>query len=930
MKQRTFITIFFIGFCLSVAAQTQQFGSLAGQVYKVDGILRIQASNANVKVLTANHDTLKVAVPGGIFYFGKLPIGKTTIITSMTGMATDRRTVNITTGKKSIVEIKLSEEPVQLKEVVVKGRVPIVVHRKDTLILNASAVNTLEGDEAMKILEQMPGVDISDNEVKVMNSRVTKTYVDGKLIFGYDPLMALKNLPANDVTRIKVFDEYENKQSKKAIMRGQKVRVLNIETKSKLINSASGHFLMSGGANLNKNDENIGNNLRNGIGATGNFFSEKFILTGNVFHNNIGRRSNRINDILNAGNSGNSYQENTFANINTEYNKNLNSGATQRFYLSYTFERVKNLSMSNTIQQYFPSDLYEQRSYSDSTRNEMTEHTHQAHVSFNLNNANWGGISIEQKLKVYDNLQQKKQGIENIENNLLTTKSLLHNRTKSKDYNWNGNIDYTNGTDIFSYTMKGDYAINSSDRNENRADTLETSLSQYLLTIPSDESSININGDLSLKWAPFKNNTDKLQFGLSYKVEYSKDRTNQIAWNVLDPLHPEIDVTNTYSYRSITLKQSPELAINALLTKKISVSLKMAAIVTRMNRDEAETDNYEKTFCTPYIYMRLNNQSFINNWDVNYSVINSLPSIPQLRPQIDNSNPYLLRSGNPNLQPTINHVMSAQYSKLFPKTGDMLIGGATLQINTHSIVGRTTYFQTDTPLPELNYTAPAHSSLISYENINGYINATLLCNWRHSIPSIKSKYSISANFAYLKNPYYINTERVTTNSYTPSLLNSLAIIPNKKIKLTLRATTKYTFADNTNLQSNRIFAQNAGMDIRINQIFKIFYWNTTYNFQFLRNFESNSEINRNHSLNINLGCKLFKRKADISLCAYDLLNSYKNIRTMMMSNYIETTRTNYFGRYFTINFAWRFSKIKSERGDLSDGGPTGDITIGEY
>ena len=97
----------------------------------------------------------------------------------------------------------------------------------------------------------------------------------------------------------------------------------------------------------------------------------------------------------------------------------------------------------------------------------------------------------------------------------------------------------------------------------------------------------------------------------------------------------------------------------------------------------------------------------------------------------------------------------------------------------------------------------------------------------------------------------------------------------------------------------------------ISQICKYFYLSSHYNFIFSRDYGINKEINRNHTLNLNVGCKVLNRKGDISIAAYDLLNSHRTFNSQMYSNYIQNTWTNYYGRFFTINFAYRFGKVKS-------------------
>lgn len=123
----------------------------------------------------------------------------------------------------------------------------------------------------------------------------------------------------------------------------------------------------------------------------------------------------------------------------------------------------------------------------------------------------------------------------------------------------------------------------------------------------------------------------------------------------------------------------------------------------------------------------------------------------------------------------------------------------------------------------------------------------------------------------------------------------------------------------------KTFYQTAGATFDISQICKYFYLSSHYNFIFSRDYGINKEINRNHTLNLNIGCKVLNRKGDISIAAYDLLNSHRTFNSQMYSNYIQNTWTNYYGRFFTINFAYRFGKVKSNYE-----GTTNDGSIREY
>ena len=117
--------------------------------------------------------------------------------------------------------------------------------------------------------------------------------------------------------------------------RGDLTRVLNIETKSKLISSWKAHLLASTGSNMDsKNDRG---KFRKGLGLTTNFFSEKFLLTSNVFHNNINRKSNNIKNVLSISDPGSTYNETTYADLATERSWDTENGTYGTFRAFYTF-----------------------------------------------------------------------------------------------------------------------------------------------------------------------------------------------------------------------------------------------------------------------------------------------------------------------------------------------------------------------------------------------------------------------------------------------------------------------------------------------------------------------------------------------------------------------------------------------------------------
>lgn len=211
-----------------------------------------------------------------------------------------------------------------------------MVYRGDTIRFNPQGINILEDDVARNILEQMPGVQVSEQGVKVAGKDVEKTYVDGKKIFGENPMNALNHLPANDVVYISAYDEDEHKEQTRKNRKGKKRRVLNIETKSKLVNSKEGNLIASIGGNMEK-QQLTDHNARYGVGGTFNFFSEKMLVAINAMHNNLNRTTNQPQIFLSTRNPSQTYSENSFGAINLSRRWEKETGFYKEIKGSYQF-----------------------------------------------------------------------------------------------------------------------------------------------------------------------------------------------------------------------------------------------------------------------------------------------------------------------------------------------------------------------------------------------------------------------------------------------------------------------------------------------------------------------------------------------------------------------------------------------------------------
>ena len=94
-----------------------------------------------------------------------------------------------------------------LAEVIVKSGSPIRI-KGDTTVYTADSFKVREGANVEELLRRLPGIQVDkDGKITAMGERVKKVLVDGEEFFGSDPGIATKNLRADFVKEVEVFDK---------------------------------------------------------------------------------------------------------------------------------------------------------------------------------------------------------------------------------------------------------------------------------------------------------------------------------------------------------------------------------------------------------------------------------------------------------------------------------------------------------------------------------------------------------------------------------------------------------------------------------------------------------------------------------------------------------------------------------------------------
>src|SRR6185436_2802505 len=89
----------------------------------------------------------------------------------------------------------------------IDAKAPLANQNGDTTTFNANSYKVNKDANAEDLVTKMPGVTTTDGKVQAQGEEVKQVLVDGKVFFGNDANTVLKNLPAEVIDKIQVFDK---------------------------------------------------------------------------------------------------------------------------------------------------------------------------------------------------------------------------------------------------------------------------------------------------------------------------------------------------------------------------------------------------------------------------------------------------------------------------------------------------------------------------------------------------------------------------------------------------------------------------------------------------------------------------------------------------------------------------------------------------
>ena len=902
MKRITLIILSIVLCAVAVAAYT-----VRGRV--TESSTAEPLISASVRLLAARDS---VAVKGAVtnasgdFSLPDIKAGKYILEVSYVGFEPVYKPVAVTGANVNAGTIALSENSIMLRETTVIGiKTPITV-KEDTVEFNADTYKTQPNAVVEDLLKRLPGVEVgSDGSITANGQTVSKILIDGKEFFSDDPTVASRNLPVDMVDKLQVVQRKSDLARLTGVDDGEDETVINLTVKKGMNNGWFGTVEMGGGTddrykgsfNINRfwNGNQItfigGANNVNDLGFTdgtaGRFRrfggtngitksqafginfnvgnGEKLRLGGDVMYSRSDRDTRQSSD-----------RQNLFADSTSYYSsgkrsRDIGNNLRADFRLLWqpdsfnTVDFRPNFSYNHSNSWSVDSAL---TSAGDAARTEVTR-------SRNRDNSRGNSWEFGGRF-IYNHKFRSHPGRAF---STFINYRFSDVRERSTSYSWN------------KFFLVGD----SIDLRDQYAD--------------NHTWSNNITGRLS--WTEPLGDASRGNFlTLSYRIQYRWNNADKLTydhpvtfpdgWDGLPVIAPDLvfsddlsnSFRNTYFSQEVRagfkhVSRTHTIDVGAAVVPQRSKSTDL--INSARNIPERWVWNY-----APYLRYRWK-QGKTRSLNIDYNGRSSQPTMAQLQPVPDMSNPLNIVIGNPDLDPTFTHNLRFRYSDFNSESQRSVMAMVFANLQQNAIVSRSTF----DPV--------TGGQTTTYTNVNGVWNIRAMNMVSFPFRNKAWTFNNHAMVYYSRTVGFNNGNRNVSGSFNFNIGPALAFRPDN-LELEIRPTYSLQTVHNS-LQSgsNRTVHSYGGMfngtyyapfgivlntDLRYSATAgysqgydeKIWMWNAGISYQMLRG-----------------------RNLTLSLKAYDLLRQNSSVRRTISANYIDDVRTNSLGQYFMVSLTYKFT-----------------------
>jgi Outer membrane protein beta-barrel family/Carboxypeptidase regulatory-like domain len=826
--------------------------------------------------------------------------------------------------------ISLTPKSKLLEEIIIKKTIPAIQIKGDTIIYKADSFQVNKGATVEDLLKKLPGLKVDKNgQVTAQGERVQKVLVDGEEFFSDDPTIATRNLMADMVDDVQVFDKKSDQAEFSGIDDGLKTKTINLKLKE---DKKKGYF---GKLELGTDFKDYWNN-----NAMLNAFKGKRKISAFGIMSNTGKTGLNWEENMNYGGmSGNmemgaSDDGGMYISVNNwdEFDggqfwgeglpKSWSGGLhfsdkwnNDRSHLNgnYRYNKISNEATSTTETQYIlPDTLYFNnqlnRSFGTKFRNKL-EGIYEFQIDSSTSiKINANAITGESKTVGNFFSEALNEESETVNNSLRQTSSDADNRAFNsglilrKKFKKQGHTFSVNLNQAFTRNealgyLKANNKFYGVDGGIVREDFI-------------DQQKINKNENLTLssRFSYTQPISKKSYLEFNYTLANSQLKSQRTTLEKANPADPKYEyvvdsLSNDFDYNTI----SNTGGINYRFVKPKKFNFSIGGAVSQnslrqkdLNRDTTYNYNFVNFFPSANMQFTLKGNKGLR---FNYNGSTQQPSIEQLQPILDNNDPLNIYVGNPDLRVAVNHRFNGSFNMYDFLSGGGLWTNLSYRFTQHA-------FSTRDIVDSLG------RRIYQTVNVDGNYSINNYFDYYFKIKKPGIDIGLGYNFQKRRNINFVNGLKNTANSLQIGPSFNIGYNKEKKVNINYRAEFSYNFSKSS-----------------IRPDVETKYWTQVHNVNFgiflPWKFEINTDVEFNlrqktdvfdrdqnvTSWNASIDKKILKNDAaKIRIYAFDILNQNRGFNRNINSNLISERTYNTIRQYFMLSFTWNFGKNGKPKG----------------
>ncbi|WP_348798382.1 outer membrane beta-barrel family protein [Flavobacterium adhaerens] len=911
---------------LSNTLQAQTSGTVKG--YVTDTINHSSLSKASISLLREKDSILVKftrATENGYFELNNIKDGKFILLVSYPKYAdfVDQFSVDSTQLIKDYGRINLVDKGKLLSEVIIKGNRAAMKFKGDTLEFDPKAFKIEPNAKVEDLIKQFPGIQIDkDGKITAQGETVTKVLVDGEEFFGDDPTLVTKNLRADMVDKVQLYDKKSDQAAFTGIDDGQKTKTLNVKLKEDKKKGHFGKVELGGGTD----------NFYKGQAMYNKFWDKKKIAVYGIFGNTgqvglgwgdkdkYGQNSYQVTDDggIYFSNNGNDEFDSWDGQFSGEgipvaqtggiHFDNKWNNDKESINMNYKIGDIKLSGDRNDINQQNLSTSSIYNTSDKSFEKNMTKNKLDLAYEIKIDTTLTLKLNVDGLFKNSNSSEAEMQkGTDEQGNQLNNLKQTTTNDVDDKVFNINTLL--TKRLKKTGRTFSLNLNQSSSD---SKSDGYLNSIAEFFtpaVIVPDSTKIINQNKVNNIRNTAFKSNliyteplSKSLTVVLNYGFNFSNGKSDRKSFNqssngdysILDPIFSNnYELDQTINQIGAIFNYKKNKTVFSFGSKFSGVNFKQY--------DVYRDSSFKRKFINymPQINYQYNFKQR-ESLRLSYNGNTDQPTLEQIQPIANNQNPLNTILGNPNLDPSFRNNFRGNYYSY-----------KVLSNQFFSING--SYNFTLNPIVSDVVTNDRGQSISQFVNLDNKATTSynLNTNFGKTIKAIDLNAGIGLSASKNVNYNYINTQLNQTKNSTYTFNLEFSKQKEKKYNFDAYFGPTYNVANasiNENSKSNG-WGFNGNFWSSVQLPFKLEI-STDGNYQYNGKTQVIQESFERFIWNASITKKFLKSdNLRVSITGRDLLNQNVGFNRSAFNGNISQSTYTTIQRYFMFSVSWDFSKM---------------------